>query len=90
MNTNSNDKFFIKQFGLQRSGTNALKALLETNFPKIRLLTTFLGNKHQPIDFDTLNENSNDENFAEYDISSDHVEKIKSQINAKSLPILFK
>ena len=26
-------KFFIKQFGLQRSGTNAVKALLEVNFP---------------------------------------------------------
>ena len=37
-----NGKFFIKQFGLQRSGTNAVKALLEVNFPEIRVLTTFL------------------------------------------------
>ena len=37
----------IKQFGLQRSGTNAVKAMLEVNFPDVFILTNILGNKHE-------------------------------------------
>ena len=73
-------KFFIKQFGLQRSGTNAVKALLEVNFPEIRVLTTYLGNKHKPTNYQTLVEQSDDSNFEEYDFTSKDVVDIKEQV----------
>ena len=63
-------KFFIKQFGLQRSGTNAVKALLEVNFPDIRVLTTYLGNKHKPTNYQSLVDQSDDPDFQEYDLTS--------------------
>ncbi|MGB1571533.1 MAG: hypothetical protein ACPHAT_02375 [Candidatus Poseidoniaceae archaeon] len=82
-------KFFIKQFGLQRSGTNAVKALLEVNFPEIRVLTTYLGNKHKPTDYQTLVEQSDDSNFQEYDLTSKDVSEIKELVASKNLPIIF-
>lgn len=36
----------IKQAGLQRTGTNATKALIEANCPDVKVLTTTLGSKH--------------------------------------------
>lgn len=36
----------IHQFGLQRTGTNAVKALIEANCTGVRVLTTTLGSKH--------------------------------------------
>lgn len=38
----------IKQFGLQRSGTNALRAIIEVNFD-LRVATNILGDKHGSI-----------------------------------------
>lgn len=37
---------FIKQYGHQRSGTNAIKALIETNFVNVHVLPNYLGDKH--------------------------------------------
>lgn len=45
----------IKQFGLQRSGTNALKAIIEVNTPSIVLPTTF-GNKHDEASWISMDE----------------------------------
>ena len=87
--TISKDRFFIKQFGLQRSGTNALKALLEVNFPQIRVLTTFLGNKHEPIDYMSLQENCNKKDYAEYELTLEDVNRIQKQIADRALPIIF-
>lgn len=39
---------FIKQFGLQRSGTNAFRAIIEHNL-KIAVGANVLGDKHGPI-----------------------------------------
>lgn len=36
----------VKQYGLQRTGTNAVKALLEDNFHNVEVLTTTFGSKH--------------------------------------------
>lgn len=36
----------VKQYGLQRTGTNAVKALLEDNFHNVEVLTTTYGSKH--------------------------------------------
>ncbi len=83
------DKLFIKQFGLQRSGTNALKALLEMNFPKIRVLTTFLGNKHHPMNLETLETNSRNDDFAEFGLNIEQTRRIQEEIKDKSLPIIF-
>lgn len=82
-------KFFIKQFGLQRSGTNAVKALLEVNFPDIRVLTTYLGNKHKPTNYQSLVDQSDDPDFQEYDLTSNDVTEIKELVASKDLPILF-
>lgn len=84
-----NGKFFIKQFGLQRSGTNAVKALLEVNFPEIRVLTTFLGNKHKPTNYQSLFDQSDDPNFREYDLTLSDVTDIRELVQSKDLPILF-
>ncbi len=41
---------FVKLFGLQRSGTNLVKGLLEVNFRDVRVLQNILGNKHERFD----------------------------------------
>jgi hypothetical protein len=39
---------FVKQYGLQRTGTNAVRALLETYVPGVSVLMHVLGDKHSP------------------------------------------
>ena len=43
---------WVKQFGLERSGTNYVKALLEMSSPDVRVLATVLGSKHAPPDLE--------------------------------------
>ena len=38
----------VKQYGLQRTGTNALRALLQEHIPGTRVLMHVLGDKHSP------------------------------------------
>lgn len=45
-------RFWIKQFGLERSGTNYAKALVEMSCPDVRVLATMLGSKHAAPDLD--------------------------------------
>lgn len=44
----------VKQYGLQRTGTNATKALLEANCRDVTVLTTTLGSKHDNVDWAQL------------------------------------
>jgi hypothetical protein len=41
---------YVKLYGLQRSGTNLVKGLLEINFRDVIVLQSILGNKHEPFD----------------------------------------
>ena len=43
---------WIKQYGLERSGTNFAKALIEMTSPDTRVLATVLGSKHAPPDLE--------------------------------------
>ena len=83
------DKFFIKQFGLQRSGTNAMKALLEINYPNVRVLTNYLGNKHSACTWDSIVESSNSQNYSEFDLLDLEIEKIRELIAREDLPIII-
>lgn len=45
-------QLWIKQYGLERSGTNFAKALVEMTSPDVRVLATVLGSKHARPDLD--------------------------------------
>jgi len=83
------EKLFLKQYGLQRSGTNAVKALLEINFPNIRVLTTYLGNKHNPTDFASIKMLSQEKKLSDFDITIDDAEQIRIAVESRNLPILI-
>lgn len=44
----------FKQLGLQRSGTNALRAIVETNLPDCLFLANILGDKHDPQSWEEM------------------------------------
>ena len=52
MLTRVTTRLWVKQYGLERSGTNYAKALLEMSCPDVRVLATVLGSKHYPPDLD--------------------------------------
>lgn len=52
------NKYFVKQYGAERTGTNVLRLLLKKRFLNIEVLMHTLGDKHSlPIDYDSLKEN---------------------------------
>lgn len=52
------DRYFIKQYGAERTGTNVLRLLLKKRFINIEVLMHTLGDKHSlPVDFDSLKKN---------------------------------
>lgn len=83
------ERLFIKQFGLYRSGTNAVKALLEINFPNIRVLTTYLGNKHYPTNFQTIKSLSQEKELSDFDITKNEAEMIRVLTESKNLPVII-
>jgi hypothetical protein len=51
-------KYYVKQYGAQRTGTNVLRVLLKCRFVNIEVLMHALGDKHlPPIDYDLLRAN---------------------------------
>lgn len=51
-------KYFIKQYGAERTGTNVLRLLLKKRFTNIEVLMHTLGDKHSPpVDYDSLANN---------------------------------
>lgn len=75
----------IKQFGLQRSGTNALKALVEINFKDIYVLSNYLGNKHDGTSWKTMEEFMLNQNPQEFYISEEMKDIIEKSVNDKHL-----
>jgi hypothetical protein len=77
---------FIKQFGLQRSGTNYFKALVELNFPGTTILTNTLGNKHNAVSWQDLEESAVLNLPARY---SSCAKTIIDSIQSKELNLIF-
>lgn len=46
----------IQQYGLQRTGTNAMRALIEANFPGVRVEPAAFGSKHHEVDWHAVRE----------------------------------
>lgn len=89
-NDEANEKrIFIKQFGLQRSGTNILKALIEINYPNSRVLTMYLGNKHEISTWESMAQSINTQNNVEFDLTEIERELIIKDIEERNLPILI-
>jgi hypothetical protein len=76
---------FIKQYGLQRSGTNIAKALLEENY-NVRVLNLILGSKHLDFDANTLrNWTTSTETMAELNVTNNELARIKGAARNGSL-----
>ena len=82
-------KEFFKQFGLQRSGTNILKALIEINFTRCHVLTQFLGNKHTPKGWGEMTDLLIEEDETDYGISKEERQKISDLVESRSLRIII-
>lgn len=81
-------KVFLKQFGLQRSGTNILKALIEINFPGAHVLTRFLGNKHNPADWNEMANFLIEDDGINYGISEEEKQEISDLVDSRKLRII--
>lgn len=80
---------FIKQFGLQRSGTNALKALVELNFSDVTVLSGYLGDKHAETSWDLMLQQGRSQDPKEFGVSHDAVDQILREVEQKTLPIII-
>jgi hypothetical protein len=73
----------IKQYGLERTGTNYLKALIELNIKESRVLSNIFGLKHDKYSMDKLDIKNydplQDKNVAT-DLSREEISKIKDKI----------
>lgn len=56
---------FVNQLGLQRSGTNAVKALIECNCEDSYVMAELLGHKHKPIDWSQIGKAVAEEELAD-------------------------
>lgn len=51
------NRYFVKQYGAERTGTNVLRLLLKKRFMNVEVLMHVLGDKHSPpADYDSLKE----------------------------------
>ncbi len=79
----------IKQFGLQRSGSNAVKALLEINFAQVHVLANYAGNKHEPASWSTMAERVAADDPAAFGLTADAAAQIAAQIAQRTLPVVI-
>lgn len=75
----------IKQFGFQRSGTNAIKALIEINFEDCIVVQSYLGNKHDVFDWDILEQGAHTGKYGEYYFKNDLDGVIREHLSARKL-----
>ncbi len=80
---------YIKQFGLQRSGTNAVKALIELNFKNVIVLSNYLGNKHEATSWEIMSGLASYEDVSEFGLGSHEREMIKELIVTRTLPVVI-
>ena len=83
-------RLWIKQFGLQRSGTNVAKAILETSCPQVRVLSLLLGDKHaQPeIESASARARAGDLGSAVTDLTTSDISRMCDAVDDGSLKIL--
>lgn len=80
---------YIKQFGLQRSGSNALKAMLEINFAQVRVLANFSGHKHEPTSWSMMAERAAAAEPAAFGLTAEAAAQIAAQIAQRTLPVVI-
>lgn len=80
---------YVKQFGLQRSGTNAVKALLELNFKDVHVLSNFLGDKHAEGSWSTMRDNLSNQMPGDFELNAEDFGVIHDLVVAKKLPLVF-
>lgn len=52
------NRYYVKQYGAERTGTNVLRLLLKQRFMNVEVLMHTLGDKHSlPVDYNSLKEN---------------------------------
>jgi len=83
------DTIFLKQFGLQRSGTNIFKALIEINFNNTHVLTKYLGGKHEATDWDTIFRHLSETVSLDYGIDESDAEQLSTLVKNKELGFIF-
>ena len=83
-------RLWIKQFGLQRSGTNLAKAILETSCAQVRVLSLLLGDKHHQPDIASAAARARlgDIGTAVTDLDSDDIRAMCDAVDDGSLKIL--
>lgn len=80
---------FIKQFGLQRTGTNVTRALIEVNFRDTMVLPTTLGSKHYPASWEGMAEALNHPlNDADY-LSAQDTAELRELVASRNLKIIL-
>lgn len=80
---------YIKQFGLQRSGTNALKALIEVNFKNVIVLSNYLGNKHEPTSWPKLEEKALFENAEDFGLELVNKQQVIEDVRNRAIPVII-
>jgi hypothetical protein len=83
-------RHWVKQYGLQRSGTNYARALMESISPDARVLAAMLGNKHDLPDLDNAvaRLREGDIGLAETDLTEDDFSEIVQSYESGDLRIL--
>lgn len=77
---------YIKLFGLQRSGTNVVKGLLELNFRDVVVLQSILGSKHNPFERDQALLWEPTELDSRYvKLSNEEIEQAKNALRSKRM-----
>ncbi len=80
---------FIRQYGLQRSGTNIVKALCEVNFKSVYVVSEIAGNKHDPMSWDILEGNLRNLSPDESSFPEEYIEALASNVAERSLSFIF-
>lgn len=81
--------YLIKQFGLQRSGTNIIQALLEINFKDVFILSKYLGDKHEPTDWSMIDYLMMTQDPSDCGVSKKQALLLSSLIEKRKLPIII-
>ena len=83
-------RYWIKQYGLQRSGTNYSRALIESLCPEARVLASILGTKHDLPDLDAAvaRLREGDVGIAKTDLATEDFQEIMRAYEMGELRIL--
>lgn len=80
---------YIKQFGLQRSGTNVMKALIEVNYANTTVFANVLGDKHQKSSWADMASSLKNQEIVEGTFDKDDSGPLAKLIEDRDLNILI-